>query len=377
MFGGKDLRMIIPKKVTFFFSLLLLIQTTYSQSSQQVEKSKKIQNSLNEIIAQEQIPGIIAAITSSNGIVAAGSAGIRKVGSSEKLTENDIVHIGSCTKAMTSLMLATLVADNTITWETKLIEALPDLKDSIPPDYHHVTLWQLLTHRAGVPANAKDWRAHGNMKLQERRIEIMKENLKDAPAIEQGEYHYSNLGYMVAACMAERLTGLTWESLMQERLFDLLDMTSAGFGPPGTPWKTDQPWGHVRSGDEWQPRQLDNAEALGPAGRVHCTVKDWASFIAQQLPDGKGKALSLDRELLDILVTPVGEYAGGWIVVKRPWGKGLVLTHSGSNTTWYATVWVAPKLDGSFIVVTNSCDSNSHAICDKMIGKLIEIDRGK
>ena len=369
--------MSIQKRLCFFLvSLLLLVQTLHAQSSRQVSKSKRIQDSLNEIIAQEKIPGMIAAITSSKGILAVGSAGIRKVGSSEELTENDIMHIGSCTKAMTSLMLATLVADNTITWETKLIEALSDLKDSIHPDYHHITIWQLLTHRAGVPPNAKDWWAHGNMKLQERRIEILKENLKDAPAIKQGEYHYSNLGYMVAACMAERLTGLMWETLIQERLFDLLDMTSAGFGPPGTLKKTDQPWGHIRSGDEWQPRQFDNAEALGPAGRVHCTVKDWASFIALQLPNGKSKALSLDRELLDKLVTPIGEYAGGWIVVKRPWGKGVVLTHSGSNTMWYATVWVAPKLDRAFIAVTNSCDSNSHAICDKMIGQLIEIDRG-
>lgn len=29
-----------------------------------------------------------------------------------------------------------------------------------------------------------------------------------------GEFVYSNLGYMVAAAMAERLTGIPWEVLM-------------------------------------------------------------------------------------------------------------------------------------------------------------------
>ena len=55
-------------------------------------------------------------------------------------------------------------------------------------------------------------------------------------------------------------------------------------------------------------------------------------------------------------------------------GKGTVLSHNGTNTMWYATVWVAPKLDRAFLVATNSRNDNSHAICDEMIGKLIQIN---
>ena len=161
---------------------------------------------------------------------------------------------------------------------------------------------------------------------------------------------------------------------MQKRIFDPLGMDSAGFGPPGASGKTDQPWGHVRSGEGWRPRQFDNAEALGPAGRVHASFADWAKFIAMQLPGGKN--LGLDRKALDKLITPTGNYAGGWRVTKRPWGKGTVLNHSGSNTMWYALVWVAPKLDRAFLVATNSRDDNSHPTCDQMIGKLIQIDQG-
>ena len=151
-------------------------------------------------------------------------------------------------------------------------------------------------------------------------------------------------------------------------------MNSAGFGPPGLPRKTDQPWGHNRSEGEWRPHQSDNAEALGPAGRVHASFADWAKFLAMQLPGGK--SLGLDRKALDKLITPTGNYAGGWRVTKRPWGKGTVLTHSGSNTMWYAIVWVAPQLDRTFLVATNSRDDKSHPTCDQMIGKLIRIDQG-
>jgi CubicO group peptidase (beta-lactamase class C family) len=354
-------------------SPLFSTKTVCAQAMLEVDKAKMIRNALVEMITKEKLPGMIAAITNAEGVVAVGSAGVRKAGSDKVLTDDNLVHIGSCTKAMTCLMLATLVADGTLTWKTTLIEVFPKLKNSIHPDYHHVTLWQLVTHHAGLPANAKDWWVHPKKEIKERRLVILKENLKNASIVKPGEYHYSNLGYMVAGCIAESLTGSTWESLMKKRLFGPLGMISAGFGPPGISNQIDQPWGHVKSEGSWQPKKFDNAEAHGPAGRVHCTLEDWAKFISLQLP--RNKALILDRKHLDKLIDSSSNYAGGWIVVQRPWAKGKALSHSGSNKMWYATVWVAPKLNRGFIVATNSCDKNSPAICDKMIGKLIEIDR--
>ena len=365
---------VMPKKLISIVPLFLLIQPAYAESSKEEAKSKKIEAALAEAVAQAKVPGMVAAITSSEGVLTIGAAGVRKIESDVKLTGQDHIHLGSCTKAMTSVLLATLVAERKLTWETSLIDVLPELKGKIHPDYHAITIWQLLTHRAGVEANAANWWVYGKMELKKRRLAILQANLKEAPARKQGVYHYSNLGYMIAGCMAEKVNGSTWESLMQKRIFDPLGMNSAGFGPPGASGKTDQPWGHVRSGDRWRPRQFDNAEALGPAGRVHASFADWAKFLAMQLSDGK--SLGLDHKILDKLITPTGTYAGGWRVTKRPWGKGTVLTHSGSNTMWYALVWVAPQLDRAFLVATNSRDNDSHAICDKMIGKLIQINQG-
>ena len=361
-------------KLSVLPSLLLLTPAAYASPVKAVGMSKKIEEVLADTVSREKAPGMVAAITSSKGVLAVDAAGIRRMGSDKKLTAQDLIHLGSCTKAMTSVLLATLVAEGKLTWETSLIEALPDLKDSIHPDYYSVTVWELLTHRARVPANAENWWAHGKMELKKRRLAILKETLKEAPPLKKGGYHYSNLGYMIAGCMAERVTGSNWESLMGKRIFDPLGMDSAGFGAPGGPGNTDQPWGHIWSGDGWRPRQFDNAEALGPAGRVHCSVADWAKFLAMQLPGGKN--LGLDRKTLSRLITPTGTYAGGWILANRPWGKGTVLTHSGSNTMWYATVWVAPKLNRSFLVATNSRDERSHLICDQIIGRLIRIDQG-
>ncbi|MCH2062870.1 MAG: beta-lactamase family protein [Roseibacillus sp.] len=361
-------------RLAVLLPLFFLIPVVYAAPEKEPGKSKKITEALVETVDRENVPGMVAAIASSRGVLAVGAAGIRKIGGKGKMNESDLLHLGSCTKAMTSVLLATLVSEGKLTWETSLIEVLPELKGSIHPAYYPISVWELLTHRSRVAANAANWWVHGKMELKKRRLEILKENLKEAPTRKEGVYHYSNLGYMIAGCMAERITGLSWESLMKKRIFGPLGMDSASFGAPGTPGKANQPWGHVRSGEGWRPRQFDNAEALGPAGRVHCTVADWAKFIALQLRHGRN--LGLDRKSLDKLITPTGTYAGGWVLARRPWAKGIALTHSGSNTMWYATVWVAPKLDRSFLVATNSRDESSHVICDQIIGKLIRINEG-
>jgi CubicO group peptidase (beta-lactamase class C family) len=187
--------------------------------------------------------------------------------------------------------------------------------------------------------------------------------------IKPGEFNYSNFGYMIAACMAEKVTGLSWESLMKQRLFDPLGMSSAGFGEPDVHRSTDQPWGHSRCGGKWQPNRSYDAEAIGPAGEIHCTVEDWAKYISLQLSDENPV---LDREYLNKLIEPDGFYAGGWGIIENlPWAKGKVLTHNGSNGIWYATV-VAPGLDRAFVVVTNSREFGvTEDVCREIINKLI------
>ncbi len=352
---------------------LIFTQPVYSQTKHEPKKSSAIREALSEIVMADKAPGMIAAIISSESITAIGSAGVRKAGTDAAITDNDFVHLGSCTKAMTSTMLATLVAEGKLNWDMTLIEAIPELKTSIHSDYHTITIWELLTHRAGLPRNAKNWRAYKKKEIKERRLAILKESLKTASAYKRGEFHYSNFGYIIAGCMAEKITGLSWESLMKKRLFDPLGMTSAGYGAPGTPKQTDQPWGHKKSMfNNWRPDQSDYDESLGPAGLVHCTIEDWAKFISLYLAPDKNSIL--DRKYLNKLVEPVGFYSGGWLVAEHSWAKGKIVTHNGSNERWYTIVLVAPNLDRAFVVATNSRDSDTVKNCTAIINKMVRME---
>ena len=349
-------------------------QTISSQEMQGSTKSDSIQHMLAKVVNNGEAPGMVAAIISNDSIIAIASAGERKMGSGIAFTTNDVVHLGSCGKAMTSAMLATLVAEGKLNWDTQLIEAIPELSNKIHTDYHNITLWQLLTHRAGIPKNASDEGAFRSKEIKARRLAIIVDNFQSPATYQRGEFHYSNFGYMIAACMAEQITGISWEDLMKQRLFDPLGMSTAGFGNPNKNNSTDQPWGHNKFGWKWRPSKAYYHEAIGPAGRVYCSVNDWAKFISLWLTNENP---ILERKYLDKLVEPVSGhfYAAGWGVAEKDWAKGIAFNHAGSNEIWYATVTVTPKLNRAFVVATNSCDFGSTPdICLEIANKMIRME---
>jgi|APSaa5957512622_1039677.scaffolds.fasta_scaffold21999_2 CubicO group peptidase (beta-lactamase class C family) len=351
-------------------------QAIYSQMGSDSTKSDSIRLILTKVVNDGKAPGMIAAITSSEGLIAIASAGERKAGSGIAFTTNDVVHIGSCGKAMTATMIATLVAEGKLSWDTKLIEAIPELINKIHTDYHKITLWQLLTHRAGIPRNPSNMRSSRFKEIKKRRLAIVLDNFKSPATHEIGKFRYSNVGYIIAACMAEQITGKSWEVLMKQRLFDPLGMSSAGFGNPNISRSTAQPWGHHKYLRKWRPSEAYYDEVIGPAGRVHCSIADWAKFLSLQLASENP---ILERKCLDKLIEPVGSYASGWIVEERAWAKGITLIHDGSNEIWYTLVIVTPEVDRAFVVATNSCDFGSTpGICTEIMNKLIrmELDLG-
>jgi CubicO group peptidase (beta-lactamase class C family) len=150
-------------------------------------------------------------------------------------------------------------------------------------------------------------------------------------------------------------------------------MDSAGFGPPGTISKVDQPWGHIRESDATVPLQKDNPPAIAPAGGVHCSLDDLAHFTIFQM-EGERTGDLLKPETFHKLHTPPagGDYACGWIVVQRDWAGGNALMHSGSNTMWYVVMWLAPAKGSSVIIATNIGGPAAEKGCDEAASTMIK-----
>jgi CubicO group peptidase (beta-lactamase class C family) len=332
---------------------------------------------LAPIRAKHGVPALGAAVIVDGKLTALGVDGVRRAGHDEKVTADDLWHLGSCTKAMTATLLARLVEAGKLQWTTTAAEALPDLAPALNEQARAITLTNLLTHRAGLPGGppADLWKQLWDWKgsLRDARTEVCKRMLGVAPEAPLGErFFYSNASYIIAGAIAEHAANAAWEDLMRREIFAPLGITSGGFGMPGDKDGTTQPWGHKPDPKGPVAEFGDNPPALGPAGTVHMTLRDWAKFAALHLgepgPDGN---LLLRAETLQALHTPPpkADYACGWAVTERPWAPGPILTHNGSNTMWYCVAWLAPAAKFAVLVTSNEGDASK--ACDDVAAACI------
>jgi CubicO group peptidase (beta-lactamase class C family) len=351
---------------------------------------KDVSPLLGPIVQKRAVPGMAAAVVRNGQTVAIGVAGVRTRGKADKVAVTDRFHIGSDTKAMTAFLCGILVDEGKLKWDQTLGESFPELTKSMHRQYQGVTLEQLLTHRGGAPGDltkeelwGKLWQ-HKGTPTSARRLLLHGITTKPPEASPNEKYIYSNAGYTIAGHMAEKATSKSWEDLTREKIFRPLGMSAAGFGPPGTRAKNDQPRGHKADGSPVEPGPgADNPVGIGPAGIVHCSIGDWAKFAAANLPSAKTKLLRPETlKKLHTAPTPApGEpqYAMGWIVADgQPWAGGSALTHAGSNTLWFAVAWLAPEKDFAVLVACNQANGeacNDAAVA--LIGDHFKGERGK
>lgn len=323
------------------------------------------------ISSQYNLPALGAMAIQKDKLVEESFTGIRRVGEITPVTSEDAFHLGSCTKAMTATLAAVLVDENKIQWNNSLSSLLPDLE--LHPSFRDLPFDLLLVHRAGITGDddVLFQKLHSLNGMSGKEL-VLQEILTRPPTYSPGSMSsYSNYGYIIAGRIFERLTGKTYETLMREKLFLPLGMESCGFGP------APKVSGHVKSGNIYTPVAGDNPEAFGPAGRVHCNLKDWGKFLSMLLDGWKGSSSFLTqvsfKKLQGTYPAPDSEFSyGGWKIVNRAWAKGTAFTHTGSNTANYANVWLAPEIDSLFMSVTNAGGEEAFMATDTAIGNMIK-----
>ena len=305
------------------------------------------------------LPALELCVIDADGIIEVASDGVRKAGGTTVVEESDLFHVGSMTKAMTATMLATLIQEGKLSWDMTLAQALPSLVSTMDPRYDGVTLEQLLTHTSGLPRYTTDleWASIPPFTgtPAEQRQAFARMLLTRPPIGTAGVYRYSNAGYAVAAAIAEKATGETWEQLMQERVFGPLNMRAA-YGWPLLSGE-GEPWGHRIKNGVVTPHDLSDhyrvPTVLAPAGDVSISILDYSAFARLHLAGLE----SVDGSVLsavDIqrLHQPVLEYSSGWHEelidgVPTSW-------HRGTCDTFDTFVLLQSSRDIGVIIFTNA-----------------------
>ncbi|MFB0986935.1 MAG: serine hydrolase domain-containing protein [Phycisphaerales bacterium] len=333
---------------------------------------------LDEIRARFDLPALAGFAMKGGKIVAIEAVGVRARGEEAVVTIDDRWHLGSCGKAMSATVLDRLVDRGDLAWDTTIGDVFGD-QDGVLAAWHDVTLRRLVRHRSGLPEDRRDPAIALRMMsletpLPDQRLELVRLALSKPPVESDGsKMRYSNFGYAIAAAMAERRTGRDWESMCRELLFEPLRMSSTDFGAPGSMEMVDQPRGH-RDGVPIPPsRFADNPPAISAAGTIHATMADWSRFLAAHLDAARGEPGVFDAARLQALQRPPagGDYASGWMVLRRGWAPGPILTHNGTNTLWFAVVWMSPARDWVMAAMTNEGGPNAAQACDAAVGLMM------
>ena len=312
------------------------------------------------------LPGLAWAVTPVVGPLVAGANGVRRLDEPDALTVRDRLHLGSCTKPMTATLIASLIPE-ALQWNTRIIDVIPP--SDVHPAYRDATLTHLLAHTSGLPPFDEDEHFldappfHGAP--IEQREAFARYALTENPTQAIGEYGYSNAGFGVAAVMAEIATGQAWEDLLRTRVFEPLQLDSAGFGWPGRV-AGHEPWGHISRSGKLTPHDPHDAYQLhagiGPAGDVHMSILEFAAFARDHLRGLRGRGALLTPTAYERLHTPVrpGSKSGlGWGVSTYR-GK-RASSHSGSADTFMALLLLLPDEDHAFVVVTNAAGNEAEA----------------
>lgn len=326
------------------------------------EGDPELAASLEAIRVEHGLPGVAALRIADGAVHDTASVGFRALPSESPLSLSDRFHLGSDGKAMTATLAAIGIEAALLPgWEAPLSVVFAG--EAIHPGLADVTLAELASHRAGLPRDPEDVSEEERARIlaiadpvAQRRVLLVRE-LARPPATARGAFVYSNVGFMLLGTAIERAVGAPFETVMIERLFTPLGMTSCSFAVP----EGDGAYGHLPDGS------LAGVEtrippAYAPAGGVHCTLEDWSRFVIAHLVGESGSSTLLPAEAFRALHTPVrgARYAFGWNVIEGPHGRRLL--HAGSNGFWVALVRVDLDAGRALLFATNVGDVDLDAL---------------
>lgn len=276
---------------------------------------------LARIAANAGLPGFTGAYFSTGrATFGVGAGGVRRLGDPAAVTPGDRFHIGSNVKAMSATVIAGLVRDGRLDWDSTLAAALPELAASMHPDFRARTIRQLLTMRAGVdPLLTVDaifaLPVTGETPSAQRR-DAARLLLAAAPSTGIGVEQYSNGSYIVAGAIIERTLGIAWEEAIARGVLAPLGVDGRT-GWPGD-GGADAPWGHLEIDGALVAIEPDSGPRFPafaqPAGDLSMTAADLAAFVRAHLEGltGDDTALGLTPALFATLHETPDVLAMGW-----------------------------------------------------------------
>jgi CubicO group peptidase (beta-lactamase class C family) len=367
-------QIIMNKRSSKIILLLLLILGVNTP----VLFSQVTSQDIDDIVARAMdnftVAGVAVAVVKDGKIVHQKGYGIQSIATKKKVTENTNFGIASNSKAFTTACLAILVEEGKMSWTDKVIHYIPEFK--MYNDYvtQNFNIQDLLTHRSGLGLGIGDlmfFPDGSNFTIDD--ILGSFQYFEPVSAF-RTKFDYDNLLYLVAGEIIKRVSGLTWEQFIEQRIFNPLSMDDSYASLTYINDKSKVASPHLNKAKKLSltdPEQWDPTKINGAAGGIYSNVHDLTNWMLVQLNKGKYGA-NLEQQLFTEAsqqemwkihtTTEVNRnpryhshfsgYGLGWNLTDV--NGALVVSHTGGLIGMLSKTMLVPDLNLGIIVLTNT-----------------------
>jgi CubicO group peptidase (beta-lactamase class C family) len=265
----------------------------------------KIDGVLGGAVSNGNVPGVVALAADDKGVLYEGAFGKRNLASGAAMTPDTMFWIASMTKAITSTAAMQLVEQGKLSLDKPISDVVLELsaaqvldgfdadgKPKLRPPKRPITLRHLLTHTAGFGYDLWNKDIERYMKVANvPGIGTCKlEALKVPMTADPGDKWQYGINIDWAGKAVERVSGLSLDGYMRERIFTPLGMKDTGFI-----LRPDQQARlasiHARGADgQLKPIEFGMPQApefyMG-GGALYSTGRDYLTFLRALMAGGR------------------------------------------------------------------------------------------
>ena len=278
-------------------------------------------------LARYKTPGMGVGVIRNGEVLFAGGFGYKDLETKERIDADTMWAIASCSKSFTGTLLGMLVDDGVLDFDRPIKDYLPDFKMYDAFATAECTLRDMMCHRTGLASYDAVWSDDTIKERSElwRRLQYLKPNL---PFRYKAQYN----NYMVdmAAHVAEKVTGKSWDDMVNDRIFRPLGMTRSSTLVKYLNESENVCTGYWPGEDGPFKVAHWNSDVSAPAGGINSTINDMLKYLDFHLKRGvlpDGTRLMKEETMRDLHmqnirytlwpwrfdeVSPIGGYAMGW-----------------------------------------------------------------
>ena len=296
-------------------------------------------------------PGLTILVARGDKVLYQHAAGGADLEQGVLLTPETRFHVASVSKQFTSAAVLLLAREGKLRMDAPVRTYLPEL----PEAYSAITVIQLLNHTSGLRDQWDLVRASGASMsdyIRQDRLFALVQAQRSLNFVPGTEFRYSNSGYMLAAEIVARISGIPFARFIDERLFRPLGMTkSLVYADAGVPIvnRAQSYTVDVGSGVRLSRLNFNNYGATS----VFSTAGDLYRWSRELLHPHV-----LDASIVAAMIKPT-RLSDGTI---SKYGLGLyrtqtrghdTISHGGSDAGFRALIAVHPLDDAAIIVLSN------------------------